>query len=353
MKLFTVGPVEMEREIITANDGGIPYFRNQEFSEKMFKIQERLLELLNAPKGYRTVILTCSGTGGMESAICSIPKGKKVLIINGGTFGARFKEIAEIHNIKYDEVKVDEDKNLTRADLEKYLNNNVEYFALICNVDETSIGKLYDTKLLREFADKKKCYLILDAISSAFADDYDLSKIKADITILSSQKALSLAPGISILVLSQRYIDEVINKSEERVSYYLDLKDHLKNMERGQTPFTPALAEIEQLRVKLFRIKSYEDEVRSVAELAKYFREQLKLKTKSFKLPEYNLSNCVTPIICLNNNAGEIIEKLKAKGLIVNPCGGENKDRMMRVGHIGNITKRDMANLIKALMEKE
>lgn len=350
MKLFTVGPVEMDKAIIHANNKGIPYFRNQEFSNKMFALQNKILTLLNAPKGYKSIILTCSGTGGMESAICSVPKNAKLLIVNGGTFGNRFTEICNTHNISYDEIKVETENNLTQANFEPYLKSKQKYFALVCNVNETSLGKLYDKELLRNFCNKKNCYLILDVISTAFADEFDLSKVKADITILSSQKALALAPGISILVLSKQYIENVINKQTNCDCYYLDIKNHLVNMERGQTPFTPALAEIEQLNVRLGKIVSYAKEVEKTKQIADYFRTNV-VKISQFKLPKYNLSNCVTPVICVNNNATEIIEKLKLKGFVVNPCGGDNKDKMFRVGHIGNLSISDTKKLIKALEE--
>ena len=344
MKLFTVGPVQMDKKILDASNEGIPYFRNQQFSNKMLEIQDMLLNVFNAPKGYKSVILTCSGTGGLESAVCSIPDNRKVLIINGGTFGKRFTELCEVHNVEYDEIKVDIDQDLTKEDLEKYKGKG--YFALLCNIHETSIGKLYDKKLISEFCKSEGCYMIIDAISSAFADEYDLSEFNADITILSSQKALSLAPGLSILLLSKRYIDEVISTSKCKC-FYLDIKDHLKNMERGQTPFTPALHEIEQLQIRLKNICSYSDEVENVKKLAQYFRKEV--KSLGFGIPTFSLSNCLTPIICPKNNAKEILNKLVEKGLYVNPCGGNMADKMLRIGHIGHLNQQDFDVLIEEL----
>ena len=233
MKMFTIGPVEMDKKILRANNRGIEYFRNQEFSNKMFQIEKKLLSILHAPKDYRSTILTCSGTGGMDAIVSALPEDKKVLIINGGTFGQRFVEMCEFYNIPYDEVKVDYDKDLTSEMLKPYKNKG--YFALLCNICETSIGKLYSKDVLNDFCHEENCYLIIDAISSMFADEYDLSKFNADVTIFSSHKGLALAPGICILILSGRYISNVIEKYPAR-SYYLNLISHLKNMERGQTP---------------------------------------------------------------------------------------------------------------------
>ena len=58
--------------------------------------------------------------------------------------------------------------------------------------------------------------------------------------ITGSQKVLACAPGISIIVLGPRALARV-ETSEARTMYF-DLKNALKNGERGQTPFTPAWA---------------------------------------------------------------------------------------------------------------
>ena len=60
-----------------------------------------------------------------------------------------------------------------------------------------------------------------------------------DLVLTGSQKALALPPGLSILVLGARAIARVQETAVR--SMYFDLRDYLKNGERGQTPFTPAV----------------------------------------------------------------------------------------------------------------
>ena len=344
MKIFTIGPVQMDKSILKANNKGIKYFRNEDFSQKMFKIEQKILQILNAPKDFKSVILTSSGTGGMDAVISNMPENKKVLIINGGTFGQRFVDLCKFYNISYDELIVEYNQDLTDEMLEPFKKN--EYFALLCNICETSNGKLYDQNVLNNFCEKQECYLIIDAISSMFADEYDLSKFNADVTIFSSHKGLALAPGICVCIFSGRYINNVIDKVDSK-SYYFNLKEHLKNMERGQTPFTPGLAEIEQLYVRLNKIISYKEEVLKANANAKYFREQIKLL--GFDFPQFKLSNCITPMICPNEDADEILKFLKKKNVYVNPCGGNTFKKILRISHVGNLNIKDFKRLIKLL----
>ena len=60
---------------------------------------------------------------------------------------------------------------------------------------------------------------------------------------------------------------------------YFDLKSALKNGERGQTPFTPAVGILRQINARLKAIDTaggVETETRKIAELAQDFREKIK-----------------------------------------------------------------------------
>lgn len=85
---FTVGPVQMNDEIREIGSQEIPYFRTDEFSKIMLENEKMICELVKAKTNDRAVVLTSSGTGGMEATIINIfNKRDKVLIINGGSFG--------------------------------------------------------------------------------------------------------------------------------------------------------------------------------------------------------------------------------------------------------------------------
>ena len=99
---FTVGPVMASEKVCAIGAEQIPYFRTSEFSETMIENEKYILEYAKAPEGSRAVFMTCSSTGSMEaSVINSFSKDDKVLVINGGSFGHRFVELCQIHDIPY------------------------------------------------------------------------------------------------------------------------------------------------------------------------------------------------------------------------------------------------------------
>lgn len=347
MKLFTVGPVEMSQEIMEIGGKPIPYFRTSEFSAIMFHIQEMFLKLLDAPLHSKLITLTASGTGGMEAVVSNLFDQKdRLLVINGGGFGKRFVQLCTYFDIPYDELTVAFDDDLTVDMLEPY--NDKGYTGMLVNIDETSIGKLYDYKMLGDFCKRNGMYFIVDAISSFLADELSMLQGNIDAVILSSQKALALPPGLSYISLSGRIIKERIGKIKKK-SMYFDFEDYLKNMERGQTPFTPAVGIILQTEYRLNEIlnEGLDSVISHHRELAFYFRE-LCQKNKIHVVP-FNKSNAVTAID-LGKRAKFVFVTLKEEyGKMLTPNGGEFQDRILRVGHIGDLHKEDYDGVIEAI----
>ena len=349
MLLFTVGPVMMFDETLKIAGSQLPYFRTDEFSEINLESERILKKLLGAQEGSKVAFLTTSGTGAMDAVVSGcFDKSDKLLIINGGSFGHRFVELAQHYDIPFDSIDLQFGEELTENHLSKHQDG--KYTALLLNLDETSTGQLYDIKMISKFCRDNGMYLIVDAISAFLADPFDMQEDSIDAVIISSQKALSLSPGLSAVITSERlYQDRIRNKKSP--SFYLDLNKHFENQVRGQTPFTPAVGTLLELNQMLRSIDSLGiSTVRGkIKDNAEYFRKGA--ASLGLKIPQFRLSNAVTPII-FESDAQKYYTKLKNEyGLTVTPSGGDLKDKVLRVGHIGNLTYADYDKLLKAFSE--
>lgn len=340
---FSVGPVMMGDEILKIGSEQIPYFRTDEFSSLMKENEFLLKKCINAAEDTRVIFLTGSGTAAMEASVLNLfSKNDKVLVVNGGSFGERFKQICDIHNIKADEIRLDYFKELKQEHLAPF--NNKGYTGFLINVHETSTGVLYNMSIVSEFCRNNNLLLVVDAISSFLADPFDMKKIGANVVILSSQKALALPPGMSFILMDSKSQDIISNNKIP--SLYFNLLDYLKNGERGQTPFTPAVSVLIQLNKKLNLIiqQGLDNVISNVAILAKDFRLRIKDLELPFEIPSSSLSNALTPIRVKGKmNASQIFSYLKDKHRIfILPNGGKLSETVFRVGHIGTITKKDV-----------
>ncbi len=349
---FTVGPVQSSDAVRAIGAEQIPYFRTTEFSETMLENERLIKKFAHASEESKVVFMTCSGSGGMEAAIMNcLTKKDKALVIKGGSFGERFVELLTLHEIPFTEIKLEYGKALKPEHLAEYEGKG--YTAFLMQKHETSTGVHYDINLVSEFCKRNDCFLIVDTISTFLCDPFDMTTTGTGVMITGSQKALACAPGIAVMILAPSALER-INKTK-CCCQYLDLKLALKNMERGQTPWTPAVGILRQINVRLKEIDANggaEAEIARCAGLAKYFRDKLVKYNLPFEIVSESLSNAVTPLHPTTQSANEIFLKIKDEyKMWVCPNGGSMKDTIFRVGHIGYLQKEDYDKLIAAFID--
>ena len=349
---FTVGPVMCSEEVRMVGGEQVPYFRTPEFSALMFENEQIMLTFANAPAGSKAAFMTNSSTGSMEAVVMNCFSEKdKVLVIDGGSFGHRFAELCEIHEIPYVPLVLERGRKLTKERLYEY--DAQGFTGLLVNIDETSTGVLYDAEMIGEFCRKNGLFFVCDCVSSFLADPFDMERCGADVMITGSQKVLACPPGVSIIILAPRAVERVKNAKVK--SMYFNLSDALKNMERGQTPFTPAVGILRQINARLKEIEAAggaEAEIARVAAQARDFRE--KIKDLPFAFFSESPANGVTPLHPLRADAYEIFMTRKDEyGIWICPNGGDMKSRVFRVGHIGYLCHDDNTRLVNAFRDMQ
>ena len=213
------------------------------------------------------------------------------------------------------------------------------YTAFVVNLHETSTGVHYDIDMISDFCKRNGMFLLVDSISSFLADEFNMEKLGVDVMLTGSQKALACPPGVSVIVLSPKAIARIENNNPKCM--YFDLKDALKN------------GILRQINARLKEIDAeggVSEENKKIAELAADFRE--KIKGLPFEIVSEAMSNAVTPLHPTTANAYDIFLTLKDEyGIWVCPNGGDMKDTIFRVGHIGALTKEDNTTLVNAFRD--
>lgn len=352
MKFFSLGPTEMFPFTLETASHQVPYFRTKEFSDIMLESEKLFKQCVHATEDSKVVFLTASGTAAMEATVFNIFNDKdKLLVIDGGIFGHRFVKICEAYRIPHDVISLKFGEILTHSHLEAVKSN--DYTGMLVNIHETSTGQLYDLEMLSDFCKKKGMYFIVDAISSFLADEYDAEKYGIDATIISSQKGLALGPGMSFVILSNKIIEERVNKNAP-LSLYFNFNEYFENQKRGQTPYTPAVRVAYELNGMLRHIVydegGIENRLSEVRTIVNKFRKNL--KKYNVEIPKYPISYAATPLLFdkTDKTATEVYNALRYEhNITLTPCGGDLKDIMVRVGHIGYHPWSDYELLFNAL----
>lgn len=344
MKSF-VFPGNIEADILAIGAEQIPYMRTEWFSSMMLESESLLLELLDCPGG-RIIPYTASGTAAMESCVTSfVAARKKALVVDGGTFGARWGELCRYASVPYDVFDVEFGKS---PDWDRLIMKiaSGDYDVLLIQHHETSSGYLYDLSRLAEPCRTHNVSLVVDAISSFLTDPLSLRAFNIDVLVLSSQKGLDLPPGLSFVVLSKNALDE--NRFAAG-GYYYDWASNLLNLQRGQTPFSPATQLFRQLNARLKKVKQkgLDSTIHAVKTRATAFRAfcydrewVLSADERSNSLTGFYLTHPVKPLVA----------KLQEMDIYVMPCRHEN---MIRVVHTGCLTVADDMELAEEIAKWE
>lgn len=343
MKLY-VFPGNIEDEILRIGAHQIPYMRTAMFSEIIKDSERMLLALINSKNG-RVIPLTASGTGAMDAVVNNYIRTKrKTLVIAGGSFGYRWKNLCDYYHCPNSIFEVPFAKDIDYDLLEENIKSE-QPDVLLCQHHETSSGQLFDLVKIAEICNKNHVALVVDAISSFLTDELDMDKLNISICIVSSQKGLNLPPGLSFIILSE----EVLNQDFCHNSYYFDFEENLKNLQRGQTPYSPATTLFLQLHARLQEnIRLGKDQIiYTVKEKAVYFRELC--RHNGWEMPAQVPSNCITGFF-VRQHGDTLFTELLKQNIHIMPGG---TPAYFRVSHTGLQTNDDLACLADQIKQIE
>ncbi|MCK5823953.1 MAG: alanine--glyoxylate aminotransferase family protein [Ichthyobacteriaceae bacterium] len=334
-------PGLIEDDILALGSKQIPYMRTSKFSKMVNENEEILKELLDVKDG-KVITYTSAGTAAMESVVVNyVSNFNKVLVINGGTFGNRWRDLCKYHNINADEFKVVFGKDINYTKLNDIIDKG-NYDVLLCQHHETSSGQLYDLDKISTTCKNNNVRLVVDAISSFMTDDFSMKNWDIDMAVVSSQKGLNIPPGLSFVAIAEKALKQGFSSN----NYYLDMEENLSNLQRGQTPFSPATVLFYQLHARLLKLKKEgaEKTLNKVKENALYFRQLC--KNNNWTLSAESPSSCVTGFYV--ENSKNVCNQLNKENIYVMPSGSSE---LLRVSHIGLQNKRELDIVVNKIVE--
>lgn len=348
-KLMTPGPVPLSQDVLNEVAQPVLHHRTSEFEAILKKTLQSLKPLFQTTQP--CFVLTATGTGAMEAALCNgVRRGDEVLSIDTGKFGQRWHEMAQTLGYKSHHFKVPWGEDVDVALFEKTLKANPGIKAVLCQASETSTGALLPIQKLAEITKNTDAILIVDAVTGLGAFPLPMDAWGLDIVITGSQKALMLPTGLSLLSASQKAWER-IEKNAPTQTYYWNLVEELKANQKTQTRFSSAVTLIRALNVVLEYIgKTGLEKVFQIhAERAEHFRKAvLKNGVTLFpKTPSPSLSCIRLPQGIDSSKVQEILQD-KYKIVVM---GGQDelKGKVLRVGHMGNMTLQDLTETAEAI----
>jgi len=347
-RLFTPGPIEVEKEILAEAGVPFPYHRSAEFAALLNKAAENLQRILFTNS--RVFFFTSSGTGGMEASITNLfSEGDEVLITSIGKFGQRWKELADVFRLKSTYLPFPYGETVDPERVKQALAANPRIKAVLSTFTETSTGARNDVKTMGGIIREQERLFVLDAIAGLGADELRMDDWYVDVVIGASQKALGSPPGISLVALNERAWEAA--KTAKLPRYYFDMQIAEEFRRKGFNPWTPAIGVFSALARSLEGItkRGIENVWAEHERWAGFFRQEA--AAMGFEFLSRNPSNALSVIRMPDGvESTPIIAAIKEKeGILFANGQQELKGRLIRTGHMGHANERDTLTMLKAL----
>ena len=347
-KLFTVGPVNVEPEVLQAMTKPMITHRTKEYKELHGNIVEKMKKALNTDMD----IFMVGGSASVFLEGC-IRNGvhKDVLGITNGSFGDRWIEISKLNGKNIRDVRVPWGSGIKPKDIEGKVGN-AEAVHFVSNESSTGVFSNM-TELADEIRKQSDALVFVDGVTSAFGMDVDLKKADVDTYVFGTQKALALPPGLAIMAVSDKMMKKA--KTVENRGFYTDFIKLKKNNDENYALTTPPVSLMYALDFQLDRIlkEGMAARYRRHNEMADLVRKWAEKLGGVFPEKGYR-SNTIGVIGRGGLDFDDFHKKLKAEGYEISNGYGEVKEKTFRIGHMGDLTParvKDLLNTMDKILE--
>ena len=233
------GPTNVSERVMRAMLGPVINHRGDSFREMYRGVLDKTRHLFQTDG--EVVVLSSSGTGGVEAAVWNLVRPGDVAIVPVfGEFSTRLADAVEMAGGKTVRVTSQFGTAPSFEQLKAAMDEQGTFKALFLVHNETSTGVAvpYVEEAAR-LARDHGAFAVIDAISSLGGYAIPVDRWGVDVCITGSQKCLAAPPGLALLSVSSRAVD-FLRKSPPKTRYF-DLPRYLEYGARGETPYTPAL----------------------------------------------------------------------------------------------------------------
>lgn len=350
--ILAPGPTPIPPEVLLAQGSPLVYHRGPGFGRLTRDVTARLKELYRTDRA-DVLLMTSSGTGGLESAIQNVlSPGDEVLVPLAGFFAERWKKLAESHGLVVRTVEYEWGRRIDPADVRAALASH-PVKAVLLTQSETSTGVIQPVRELARVANEAGALVVADVVSSLGAVPFEFDAWGIDVAVGGSQKALSASPGIAFVAISERAW--AAHETSTMSRFYFDWSTYRRfaALPEPENPWTPAISVMQGLHAALELY--FQDGVDAALRRHEMLSRAVKQGVQALGLDlfgeglEQNWT--VTAIRAPEGiDADAISDRIRSDfGCVLAPGQGPLKGTVFRIGHFGYFSELDIIRGLAAL----
>ena len=350
--ILAPGPTPIPPEVYLAQGSPLVYHRGPGFGNLMRDVTEKL-KILYRTETADVLLMTSSGTGGLESAIQNVfSAGDEVFVPLAGFFADRWRKLAESHGLVVHTIEYDWGRRIVPEEVAAALAEH-PVKAVLLTQSETSTGVIQPIEELARVANEAGAMVIVDAVSSLGAVPFDFDAWGIDVAVGGSQKALSASPGIAFVAISERAW--AAHETATLPRFYFDWSIYRKfaGLKDPENPWTPAISVMQGLQAALELY--FQDGLEAALVRHQMLSRAVKEGAKALGLDLFGegLQDnwTVTAIRAPEGlDADTISDRIRADfGCVLAPGQGPLKGTVFRIGHFGYFSELDIVRGLAAL----
>lgn len=353
MNLRIPGPTPLPPEVLAALQKPMIDHRGPEFAAIQARLVSALKDILNTKND--VLLFTSSGTGALEAAVANtISPGDPVLSFSAGAFGDRFADLAGTYGAALTKVDFEWGRAIDPDRVASALHEHPNTHAVLVTHNETSTGILHPLKEIANVVRANSdALLLVDAVSSGGAVKAQIDAWGIDCFATASQKAWMCPPGLAWVSVSARAWQA--SKACKSPRLYFDFSETKKWMEKGQTPFTPAVSVYFALdaALKMLEAEGMANVYARHARLAQRTRERAMQLGFTLFSDERYASPAVTALNVPKGIDAEELRRVAREeyGLVIAGGQAKLKGEIIRIGHLGFVREKDIDDAIRDLAQ--
>jgi len=349
--ILAPGPTPIPPEVYLAQGSPIVYHRGPGYGAILREVTERLQELYQTRSD--VLVLTSSGTGGLESAIANaFSPGDTVLVPLAGYFAERFSKIARAFGLQVRTIECDWGRTVKAADVAAALAERPAKAVLLTH-SETSTGVVHDVESVAAAAKDAGALVLVDAVSSLGAVPFDFDGWGIDVAVSGSQKALSASPGLAFVAISAA--GWAAHETATCPRFYFDwtAAKQAYDLNEPENPWTPAISVMQGLHaaLRLYFQDGREARLARHELLSRAVKEGIRAMGLDLFGEDPHRAWTVTAVRAPEGLDGnELVARVRADhGVILAPGQGPLKGKVFRIGHLGYYEPLDIVRGLAAL----
>ncbi len=346
------GPTPCPDDVLQAMSRQMINHRGPEFAEIMGRITAGLKTMFETEDDVLT--LTSAGTGALEAAVVNtLSPGDRALCVSIGVFGDRFADIGTTYGVNVEKISFAQGTAADPEQIVAALKKDPSYKAVMVTHNETSTGVTNDLEAIAKAIRgvRPDILILVDAISSLGSIPLPIDAWDLDVVFTGSQKGWMVPPGMAMVSVSKRAWAAVETAKIPR--YYFDYKKAKSYLEKGQTPWTPAVSVYFAMDVAMRKL--LEEGLHNIharhARLGQFTRDGVKALGLKLLAEERVASNTVTAVVVPDGVDGPALNKLMRTEYNTVLAGGQGPltGKIFRIGHLGLVSEADLQACLDAL----